>query len=91
MDLYTTWLGLQLGMYENNPVVRWILAKGGIWFVLFKLLGIVASVAILYVAYPGGSSNWSRVLFYTLIAGIDLYLLYIVANNTHIILRLINK
>lgn len=91
LDFYTTWLGLRLGIAEKNPAMHLLTSKGTIWLLLIKTLGIIASLALLYVAWSLGSTIWRRTTFYALMAGVNLYLLYIVVQNTVKILRLINK
>jgi len=47
LDVYTTHLGLSMGLSEGNPAMRWAIGTGGIGALLAaKLLAVAAALAI---------------------------------------------
>lgn len=86
LDLFTSWYGLSLGAIEKNPFIN---AVSGVPYLLLLIKIAQAAVCLILLAYAYVElePKYPR-LFETFLAGLILYLAFVVIQNTVIILEL---
>lgn len=86
LDLFTTWYGLNVGAVEKNPFINAI--SGIPWLLLLlKIAQAAVSLILLAYAYIELEPDYPK-LFEIFMAGLILYMGFIVVQNTAIILEL---
>lgn len=85
LDLYITWVGLNLGALEGNPFLTF--PEINSVTIGFKIIGIVAGSVFFYLIYQHRGTFRGR-LYLTSMIGLIAYLLFVVINNLFWIMRL---